>query len=179
MLGVLWLAAGCGPCLDLPESWRVTSELRLPLPRGWPEVAGESSLFVLDTPEILSLRAPDILVDRGVLYHRRALERDGKFRLALNRRPSIETRDIAVSIPALDLVRNSMYRPEDVLMHLVRRSLCDGAGETRSDSRPPFLVHGKTFLELREFIGLALFRYYPEYREWAQGNDHRDAERGS
>jgi hypothetical protein len=44
----------------------------------------------------------------------------------------------------------------------------------RPYARAPFLVHGQTFLELRELIGRALFGAYDDYREWAMTRAERN-----
>ncbi|MDX1388393.1 MAG: VWA domain-containing protein, partial [Acidobacteriota bacterium] len=165
-------------CVNLPASAHVARELSLPAPNGLPVSRQQTpSLFVLDPPaEILPGRAPDILLDRGVLYHDRAYRNAGKFKTSIDRDPEIEMREFAVDVPAFGEVRDALHRPEDVMLHLLEREYCAPGSAHHEHGRSPLLVHGKTFLEMRRLIGLALFEHYPEYREWATGRLVEEAE---
>jgi VWFA-related protein len=154
------------PCGYVSDSARVSHQLRLPPPDGWPLSRRDTpSLFVLDPPAgVIPARAPDILLDRGVLYRDRPYRKAGQFRASFDRDPEIEMRDFAVEVPAFGEVRRDLHTPEDVMLRMLEREYCAPVG---TNGRSLLLVHGKTFLEMRRLIGLALFENYPEYREWA------------
>lgn len=163
-------------CLDLPASRHVTHERTLPIPAGWPRVEeqgeqGEQdeqverpALYVLDPPGLIAARTPDVLLERGLLYSRQAYENAGRYRLTVDRKPRVGTRTVAIDVPEFDDLRRSIRGPEEVLLHLLQYDLCPD----RADPRHPLFVHGKTFLEIREFIADALFEHYPDYQAWAR-----------
>jgi len=167
--------ASLTPCGYVPEAARVSHQLRLPPPDGWPLSRRDMpSLFVLDPPgDVIPARAPDILLDRGVLYRDRPYREAGRFRASFDRDPEIEMRDFAVEVPTFGEVRRDLHRPEDVMLRMLEREHC---APITVNGRSPLLVHGKTFLEMRRLIGLALFENYPEYREWATGRLVEEAE---
>lgn len=114
-------------------------------------------------------RARDLVLEAGPRYRAAAFRDSGKLVGGAGKKSEFATRDVVVELPSADRVRTELTSPERLLLYMLERDLpapaspLDGAG-----SRPPFLVHGQTFLELREELGRALARSRPDYREWAR-----------
>lgn len=158
-----------------PASPTIDGALRL---RGAGKTEGQpnsdSRLFTLRGREALLGAARDLLVERGPLFRLGPYLREGKLRTDSARRPQFGTRTIAVVTPPLEQLRGRLTGPEELLLQMLDREL---PAPPRSDRatpvRAPFIVHGQTFLELRELIGRTLFDAYPDYRAWALGRVER------
>ena len=134
---------------------------------GAPKELGTDTLYVLDPPGLLSGRVPDVVRDRGVLFDPATYETTGTLATSFNDRAEIALREIAIDVPALDTVTGSIHDPEDVLLRLLHLSGLSKDECPAEAAGQDFIVHGKTFLELRQSIGLALFQHYDRYRTWA------------
>jgi VWFA-related protein len=152
-------------CFD-PERYRITGGILIPSTGIEGERGTATELWALDPPDTLLGHASDIVMERSFLYDDRYFRRSGRLRVRMSHQPTLAERTFAVGVPPLDELRRALIEPEDVVIRLLERASClqvssDG---TRRDSA---WIHGQTFLELREAIGLALFRFYPGYGEWA------------
>lgn len=153
----------------LPESTRVIDSFHF-RPADDRPVAEDSfsSLLVLDVPGVLPVRALDVVGERGVLYHPTAYHETGKYRTTLSPEMRVEARDVFVDVPDFDVVQGRLHDPLDVVLHVLRRSELADDRCLDQPTKSPSVVHGKTLLDIRRFVGLALFRHYPEYRQWAR-----------
>jgi Mg-chelatase subunit ChlD len=129
-----------------------------------------------DTSTLVRLRSSDywvgqvqdISIDTGVHYDRDLYWSSGRLRLELEIRPVLENRTVILEVPAFDLVRESLHRPEDVILWMLRSDACRGDAPGHGGISDPRWVHGKTFLELREYLALAAYRSSEDYRDWAR-----------
>jgi len=173
----IWAATALRACLD-PGSNEVTGGLRVRGEHdGEDAPAGSIELWSLESAHTLLGRAPDITGERSALYDAALYERSGQLRLRLNGRAAFSERTFAIDVPPLDELRDTLLGPEDVMIRLLDRPPCTAAstdGEGGGDLGPMW-VHGQTFLEMREAVGLALFRFYPEYAAWATSRLKQDA----
>jgi VWFA-related protein len=126
-----------------------------------------ATLHVLDPPGLLSGRIPDVVRDRGVLFDLASYEDTGALETSFNDRAEIVPREIAIDVPGLQTVTGSIRGPEEVLLRLLHLSGLSNDQCPVETAGQDFIVHGKTFLEIRQFIGLALFQHYKQYRTWA------------
>ena len=84
---------------------------------------------------------------------------------ALSNDEIFDVRPFRVVVPALDnLLAGQLSQPEDILLYWLRNGVRPAAGAPNEG-----LVHGTTFLELREALAESLYAYYPPYRSWARG----------
>jgi Mg-chelatase subunit ChlD len=78
-----------------------------------------------------------------------------------------DVRPFQVVVPALDeLLDGGLSQPEDVLTYWFRNDIrpFDATDGRMSE----MLVHGTTFLELRDALAESYYAYYPSYRQWAR-----------
>jgi Ca-activated chloride channel family protein len=137
------------------------------------ESAAAGSHLLLAAGEIRG-RSPDLLRERALLYLPVPYHRDGKLVPDPDRRVRIEGRDFRVAVPPFETVRSSLRSPEELLYFLLRHEPApfrppDGLRGRRAAKRWSLgatWVHGQTLLELRGFVGQALFGY-EGYREFA------------
>ena len=150
-------------CLD-PDRYGIAGDVLVPS-RG---IDGEAPprLWALGPPDRLVGQASDIVMERSFLYDDRFFRRSGKLRLRMSHTPTFSVRTFTLEIPPLDELRQTLIEPEDVVIRLLERPACLQVSDDGS-VRESVWVHGQTFLELREAIGLALFRFYPDYGAWA------------
>jgi len=127
-----------------------------------------STLVRLQSSNYWVGQVQDISIDTGVHYDSDLLRASGRFRLDLEIRPVLENRNVILEVPAFDLVRESLRRPEDVILWMLRSDACTGNATGFGGISDPRWVHGKTFLDLREYLGLAVYQSSADYREWAQ-----------
>jgi hypothetical protein len=114
--------------------------------------------------EFLLSRAEDWLVGSGPLFSRGAWEKSGRLRVDLTSVPRSGTREIMIFTPTLKQLRTRLSGPAG----LFRFMLEEGLYALTTEERPAFIVHGRTFLELREVIGLAMLNSREDYRAWAR-----------
>jgi len=126
-----------------------------------------STLDALDPPGSLSGHVTDVVRDRGMLFNRTTYEDTGVLTTSFNDRAETAQRDIAIDVPDLEIVTASIRRPEEVLLRLLYLSGLSKDQCPAETAGSEFIVHGKTFLEIRASIGLAVFQHYPQYRTWA------------
>jgi len=75
-----------------------------------------------------------------------------------------DVRPFEVVVPALEeLLDGQLSRPEDILLYWLRNDVRPVAGMPNAG-----LVHGTTFLELREALAESFYAYYPSYRSWVR-----------
>jgi len=132
------------------------------------ETEATTRLWALDPPDALVGRASDIVMERSFLYDDQLFRRSGRLRLRMSHTPVFSERTFIVEIPPLDELRRTLIEPEDVVIRLLERPACMQISSEDS-RRESVWVHGQTFLESREAVGLALFRFYPGYGAWARG----------
>jgi VWFA-related protein len=132
-----------------------------------------TELWALDPTDTLLGRVPDIMMERSFLYDDRFFRRSGKLRLRMSHQPTFSERTFTIEVPPLDELKRTLIEPEDVLIRLLEHPACLQVSSDGS-LRESVWVHGQTFLELREAIGLALFRFYPGYGEWASRRMRQD-----
>jgi hypothetical protein len=137
-------------------------------------VGSEAALYLTESREVLLGRAVDCAIEGGPLYDSRAFWETGKLRIDWDGKPVFEERDIEIVTPPVASLRARLTGPEELLRYMLELEAC--APLPTPDTlhvRAPFLVHGQTFLELRELIGRALFGAYDDYREWAMAKVER------
>jgi VWFA-related protein len=152
-------------CFD-PGRHRITGGILMPSTGIESEPGASTELWALDPPDTLLGHASDIVKERSFLYDDRYFRRSGRLRLRMSHQPTFAERIFAVGVPPLDELRQTLIAPEDILIRLLDQPSCLQVWSDGSQ-RESAWVHGQTFLELREAIGLALFRFYPGYGEWA------------
>lgn len=162
-------AAGAQPLFEetLPS---VTEVLRWE--SGSPVDSGASSssrFFVTQHKTKLFGSALDLLVDRGPLFRRQPGIFASRWLVLPDRMPVFGERGFIVETPPLAFVREHLTGPERVLLFMLERDYrAAQQSEGLAESRAPIFVHGRTFLELREFLGRTLFRTREDYRRWAE-----------
>jgi VWFA-related protein len=155
------------------EPLRPAPDTRLPFRAWWNESADDDSHLLLASGRILG-RSPDLLRERALLYAPVPYHRNRRLVPDPDRRVRIEARDFNVRVPPFDTVRERVTSPEELLYWLLRHEagpfrVPEGLGGRRAAKRQvmtPTWIHGQTMLELRGFVGQALFGY-PGYREFA------------
>ncbi len=118
---------------------------------------------------------PDITREHGMLYRP-----EGPEPLHKNDRVQIYLRPFEIDVPALDRLP---ARPEDALSRFIAatpgqapsQAACDAENGPSPCVWQPMLTHGTAFLEMRPAIARALF-HYPDYKRWALGKLHEQAE---
>ncbi len=161
--------ASFDPCRSDDGPPRVVAKLRFPASEGWRDVpARDGWFYLLDPPRALYGRVLDVALGHGPLYDPEALGERGRYKLRADPVPSFTERVFDVEVPPLEEVVGAIRGPGDVLAFLARHRACPSA-EVDEDAyyRAPVFVHGRTFLQMRRALGLALFRNFPAYREWA------------
>lgn len=129
-------------------------------------------LLIPESRDAILGRVEDLLVERGPLFMRTAYEDKGRLRVDLTSEPHSAIREIAIATPALPILRTRIAGPEDVLLFMIEEDFC---ASPRSE-RAPFTVNGRTFLELRELLGRAMFISREDYRSWAIRKVESDVE---
>jgi VWFA-related protein len=171
-----WAATSLETCID-PGSNRVTGGLEVHGGPGDGEAPATTiELWSLTPSRALLGKVSDITGERSALYDAVLYERSGQLRLRLNGKASFGERTFAIDVPPLDELRGTVLNPEDVIIRLLDRPRCAvaSAADAAGDLGPRW-VHGQTFLEMRAAVGLALFRFYPDYQAWATGRLVQDA----
>jgi hypothetical protein len=121
---------------------------------------------ILKSREAILGWTEDLLIARGPLFNRRAWMNKGRLQVDLASEPVAGYREIAVATPSLAAIQKEIGNPEELLLYMMEQRFCEsGSGEERDP--PPFIVHGSTFLELREAIGRALYQSRSDYAGWA------------
>ncbi len=171
-----WVAPSAQACF-FGAGFEIEAGLQVPGVQGGKGVpAGVTELWSLDPSHTVLGKVPDITRERSVLYDDRLFRRSGQLRLRMQNEAAFRERTFAVDVPPLDLLRETLVEPEDVMIRLLGKPPCavspmDGG----DDHLGPLWVHGQTFLEMREALGLALFRFYPEYAAWATNRLKQDS----
>jgi VWFA-related protein len=98
----------------------------------------------------------DLVTERGALYDRRQLERHGRYILVEDREPVRETRSVTITVQPFEITRARWMDLDAFLL--------DGPA---SEASAPDLVHGRTFLEMRGALAMALLEA-PGYDTWAR-----------
>jgi hypothetical protein len=119
-------------------------------------------------------RTSDVVTERSLLYDAPAYWGERRYRPSPDRRPRVARRDVRVQVPSFARLRRT-DSPQELLWRLLERdpgAFVEPAGADRpraSVPREPTVgwIHGTTFLEVREALGLALYAY-PEYRAFMQ-----------
>jgi hypothetical protein len=162
------IASSCGtppPKLEIAEKLRF-----IPSITGAQGLQSPSHLYTVASHEQLIGNTTDVIVERGPLFKRKRYWNGGKYRTQVDRKPLFEPRVFVVETPPLRSVRTELTGPEDLLIYLLERDICaPPPSEGQPYARSPIFVHGRTFLEMRDFLGRVLYRAYPDYRDWAAG----------
>ena len=157
-------------CLGPDEPQAVGELARLAVATGVPGYPNRDAVLgPLATERGLVGQVADILVERGPLFRRKTYRRTGELRVGGAGRPVKQAREILVVTPPLRTIRRQLTGPSEILLFMLTQDLCAPSTETRADLRAPFLVHGRTFVEIRELLGRAMFRAREDYRDWAAG----------
>jgi hypothetical protein len=162
----------CATALDASGDWlgaqsEVDAGLRLRFTEGNDTAAAASILCSVESREAMVGQTEDLLIEQGPLFRRKPWANEGRLRIDTARKPAFGLRSVAVLTPAVQSVRDHLTDPAALLLHLLERELPDPPRSAAKPYRAPFMVHGQTFLELRELIGRVLFNRYPDYRDWA------------
>jgi hypothetical protein len=137
------------------------------------EDQGGTSLFaILASGEAILGYAKDLLQERGPLFDGKVYRNTGRLRIDLKRVPLAASRELAILTPPLAFIRDRLGSPEDLLLYLLENGMCAPSEEGPA----PFLVHGRTFLDLREPLGRALFLAREDYRAWTSAKIEEEVE---
>jgi Mg-chelatase subunit ChlD len=141
----LWLAA----CreeweqADMPP--RRVRDPRCPAP--------DVSRLMLDQDEIRT-SILDVAAERGALYEVSPGKEAGKHRHSSDRKARWMRREVTLAVPPFSLLKQEIHAPELALLWLMEHG------------RRPTVIHGSTFLQIRDYLGQALYAY-PGYRDFA------------
>ena len=131
----------------------------LPLGRHW-QVGGPEPFELVADVDSMHVTFIDVVREWGVMPN----EPFPVLPSALSDEEVFDVRSFRVVVPTLDeLLDGGLSQPEDILLYWFRndaRPLAASLGES--------LVHGTTFLELREALAESLYAYYPPYRSWTR-----------
>jgi hypothetical protein len=134
----------------------------LPIGRHWQVSGPEPFELVADTGSMYGT-FNDVVREWGGLP-------DDGFRVRaseLSDEEIFDVRPFQVVVPALDeLLDGGLSQPEDILLYWFRNGVRPSGGGSGSMSE--MLVHGTTFLELREALAESYYAYYPSYRRWTR-----------
>lgn len=135
----------------------------LPIGRHWQVGGAEEFALVADTGSMYGT-FNDLVREWG------GLSEDG-FRVRpseLSDEEVFDVRSFQVVVPALDelLDGENLSQPEDILLYWFRNDI--RPSEAGSGPTSEMLVHGTTFLELREALAESYYAYYPSYRRWTR-----------
>jgi Ca-activated chloride channel family protein len=134
----------------------------LPVGRHW-QVAGPEPFELVADTESMYGTFNDVVREWGGLS-------DEGFRIRASEMSDEEifaVRPFQVVVPALDtLLDGELSQPEDILLYWFRNEVRPSAADFGPESE--MLVHGSTFLELREALAESFYSYYPPYRQWTR-----------
>jgi hypothetical protein len=165
-------ADACATALSSTSGWldrssAVDAGLRLHFAEGGDGAAAPSVLCTIESRAVMVGQTEDLLIEQGPLFRRKPWVHEGKLRIDTARKPEFGVRAVAILTPALESVRDHLTDPSALLLHLLESDLPDPPRSSTEPYRAPFIIHGQSFLELRELIGRVLFDRYPDYRAWA------------
>jgi hypothetical protein len=149
-----------------PSAASSGSTIRIPLAlpdEPAPAGIGKARPFLVLEDGRIRGRIPDLVLEPGDLYDAERHRRSGRWRISGDREPEYGLREIEAIVPPFPLLERSVRGPEGLLLHLVDTGV---PARRKTKTWSPVIVHGTTFLRLREGLARALFRV-PGYHEWA------------
>ncbi|MCK5438751.1 MAG: VWA domain-containing protein, partial [Gemmatimonadetes bacterium] len=133
----------------------------LPIGRHWQVGGPEPFELVVDTDSMHGTFV-DVVREWGIV----AGESFPVMPSLLSDEEIFDVRPFQVIVPSFDdFVQGRLVQPEDILLYWFRN---DVRPIPNDGSRSEVLVHGTTFLELREALAESFYAYYQPYRTWAR-----------
>jgi hypothetical protein len=167
----------CAARLEEPSSWpcgagapaaRIAKTIRLggedPTER---TIEQPSCICSLEGQRSMVGRAVDLLLERAPLFTAKSARKPRPTKMTLDREPVFRERGFVLRAPPIDELIRELRGPEDVLEYLLEHESCAPDSRREDHARSATLIHGQTYLELRELIGRALYSTRPDYAAWA------------
>ena len=115
------------------------------------------------------LELDDLVLEPGPRFRESALLDPARLVPTSATRRRVARRSVVVDLPPVERLRTSRRDAVDVLRDLLldERFCVEPAEEGGPATRPAFVIHGQTFLEVRELLGRGMLAARTDYREWS------------